>query len=305
MGELSAGISAAGAGDPRPGGNRGEAPGREWSGKVAFITGVARGQGRSHALEFARRGADIGGLDICGPITSVPYDLATPSDLEQTRQEIESLGGRAVLEMADVRDAGAVETVAARVLERFGRIDVVITNAGVFSVGDPLSMSAETWRDVLDVNLTGVWNTVQACLPAMVDGGRGGSIVMTSSIGGVQGLLHCPHYVASKHAVIGLMRALANELAPYRIRVNAVCPTNVNTPMIQNQANYRTFRPDLEEPTSEDIVEVAASMHLLDVPWVEAEDVTAAVVWLASEAARYLTGVALPVDAGLLEKVQN
>jgi (+)-trans-carveol dehydrogenase len=210
-----------------------------------------------------------------------------------------------VLEVGDVRDPARVRAVVARVLDSFGQIDVVVTNAGVFSVGDPLTLSPETWRDVLDVNLTGVWNTVQACLPAMVEGGRGGSIVMTSSIGGVQGLLECPHYVASKHGVIGLMRALANELARYRIRVNAVCPTNVNTPMIQNPANYRTFRPDLEEPRSEDIVDVATAMHLLDVPWVEPEDVTAAVVWLASDAARYLTGVALPVDAGLLEKVQN
>jgi SDR family mycofactocin-dependent oxidoreductase len=277
----------------------------EWSGKVAFITGVARGQGRSHALEFARRGASIGGLDICAPIATVPYDLAARSDLEQTAKQIGSAGGQAVLEVADVRDPDGVRSVVARVLEAFGRIDVVVTNAGVFSVGDPLTLSPQTWRDVLDVNLTGVWNTVQACLPAMVEGGRGGSVVMTSSIGGVQGLLQCPHYVASKHAVIGLMRSLANELAPHRIRVNAVCPTNVNTPMIQNPANYRTFRPDLEEPRSEDIVGVAAEMHLLDVPWVEPEDVTAAVVWLASDAARYLTGVALPVDAGLLQKVPN
>jgi (+)-trans-carveol dehydrogenase len=277
----------------------------EWSGKVVFITGVARGQGRSHALEFARRGADIGGLDICGPIATVPYDLAVPSDLERTSRDIESLDRGAVLEMADVRDPSAVRAVVDRVLGRFGRIDVVLTNAGVFSVGDPLTLSAQTWRDVLDVNLDGVWNTVQACLPAMVESGNGGSIVMTSSIGGLQGLLHCPHYVASKHAVIGLMRALANELAHYRIRVNAVCPTNVNTAMIQNPANYRTFRPDLAEPQQEDIVDVAASMHLLNVPWVEPEDVTAAAVWLASNEARYLTGVALPVDAGLLEKVNN
>lgn len=279
--------------------------GGEWSGKVAFITGVARGQGRSHALEFARRGADIGGLDICGPIATVPYDLAAQSDLEQTAHDIEALDRRAVLETADVRDAAAVRGVVAKVLDTLGRIDVVLTNAGVFSVAEPLTLSAETWHDVLDVNLTGVWNAVQACLPAMVDSGNGGSIVMTSSIGGVQGLLQCPHYVASKHGVIGLMRALANELGPYRIRVNAVCPTNVNTPMIQNAANYRTFRPDLAEPGREDIIDVAARMHLLNVPWVEPEDVTAAAIWLASDAARYLTGVALPVDAGLLEKVQN
>lgn len=278
----------------------------EWSGKVAFITGVARGQGRSHALEFARRGADIGGLDICGPIATVPYDLATPSDLEQTAQDIKALDRRAILETADVRDAAAVRAVVGKVLDTLGRIDVVLTNAGVFSVAEHLTtLSAETWQDVLDVNLTGVWNTVQACLPSMIDSGNGGSIVMTSSIGGLQGLLQCPHYVASKHGVIGLTRALANELGPYGIRVNAVCPTNVNTPMIQNPANYRTFRPDLSDPGREDIIDVAASTHILNVPWVEPEDVTAAAVWLASDAARYLTGVALPVDAGLLEKVQN
>jgi (+)-trans-carveol dehydrogenase len=280
--------------------------GGEWSGKVAFITGVARGQGRSHALEFARRGADIGGLDICGPIATVPYDLATPSDLEQTAQDIKALDRRAILETADVMDAAAVRAVVGKVLDTLGRIDVVLTNAGVFSVADHLAtLSAETWQDVLDVNLTGVWNTVQACLPSMVESGNGGSIVMTSSIGGLQGLLQCPHYVASKHGVIGLMRALANELGPDGIRVNAVCPTNVNTPMIQNTANYRTFRPDLADPGREDIIDVAASTHILNVPWVEPEDVTAAAVWLASDAARYLTGVALPVDAGLLEKVQN
>jgi (+)-trans-carveol dehydrogenase len=277
----------------------------EWSGKVAFITGVARGQGRSHALEFARRGGDIGGLDICLPIATVPYELASPADLHQTKRDIEALESRAVMEVADVRDAAAVRAVVAKVLDAFGRIDVVLTNAGVFSVGDPLTLTAGAWQDLLDVNLTGVWNTVQACLPAMVESGNGGSIVMTSSIGGVQGLLECPHYVASKHGVIGLMRSLANELARYRIRVNAICPTNVNTPMIQNPANYRTFRPDLPEPQREDIIDVATSMHLLNVPWVEPEDVTAAAIWLASDAARFLTGVALPVDAGLLEKVQN
>lgn len=147
--------------------------GGEWSGKVVFVTGVARGQGRSHALEFARRGADVGGLDLCAPIATVPYDLASPAELKQTAEEIRSLGGRAVLEVGDVRDPAHVRAVVARVLDSFGHIDVVVTNAGVFSVGDPLTLSPETWRDVLDVNLTGVWNTVQACLPTMVEGGPG------------------------------------------------------------------------------------------------------------------------------------
>jgi len=170
MGDIGIGIFAGEVPASLNDGGAGSAD-NEWSPRVAFVTGIARGQGRSHAREFARLGADIGGLDLCSPIASVPYDLATPSDLEQTRQEIEALGRRAVLSVADVRDQEGVRAAVAKVLQEFGRIDVVVTNAGVFSVGDPLSLSPQTWQDVLDVNLTGVWNTVQACLPAMIEGG--------------------------------------------------------------------------------------------------------------------------------------
>jgi len=279
--------------------------GNDFTGKVAFITGVGRGQGRSHALAFARRGADVGGVDICAPIETVPYAMANEDDLQVTRQSLRDVGARTVLEVADVRDREGLQSAVTKVLDELGRIDVVVANAGIFSVGNAFELSPQAWLDVLDVNLTGAWNTVQACLPALVASGEGASIVLTSSIGGVQGLLGCPHYVASKHGVIGLMQSLANELGEFGIRVNAVCPTNVNTPMIQNEANYRTFRPDLESPTEEEVAEVARKMHLLDVPWIEPEEVSAAVTWLASSSAKSVTGVALPIDAGLLTKVAN
>lgn len=279
--------------------------GDDFTGKVVFITGVGRGQGRSHALAFARRGADIGGVDICAPIKTVPYAMATEKDLQETMQGLLDVGVRTVLEIADVRDRVGLQRAANKVIDELGRIDVVVANAGIFSVGNAFELSSQAWLDVLDVNLTGAWNTVQACLPALVASGEGASIVLTSSIGGVQGLLGCPHYVASKHGVIGLMRSLANELGEFGIRVNAVCPTNVNTPMIQNEANFRTFRPDLESPTAEQVAEVARKMHILDVPWIESEEVSAAVTWLASSAAKSVTGVALPIDAGLLTKVAN
>jgi len=279
--------------------------GNDFAGKVVFITGVGRGQGRSHALAFARRGADVGGVDICAPIETVPYAMANEGDLQETRQSLLDVGARTVLEVADVRDREGLQRAVTKVIDELGRIDVVVANAGIFSVGNAFEISPQAWLDVLDVNLTGAWNTVQTCLPALVASGEGSSIVLTSSIGGVQGLLGCPHYVASKHGVIGLMQSLANELGVFGIRVNAVCPTNVNTPMIQNEANYRTFRPDLESPTEEEVAEVARKMHILDVPWIESEEVSAAVTWLASLAAKSVTGVALPIDAGLLTKVAN
>jgi len=277
----------------------------DFAGKVVFITGVGRGQGRSHALAFARRGADVGGIDICAPITSVPYAMATTDDLHETRASVEAIGVRTVLEVADVRDREGLQSAVTKVLDELGRIDVVVANAGIFSVGNAFELTPQAWLDVLDINLTGVWNTVQTCLPALMASGDGASIILTSSIGGVQGLLGCPHYVASKHGVLGLMRSLANELGEFGIRVNAVCPTNVNTPMIQNEANYRTFRPDLESPTEEEVAQVARKMHILDVPWIEPEEVSDAVTWLASSAAKSITGVALPIDAGLLTKVAN
>lgn len=277
----------------------------EFEGQVVFITGLARGQGRSHAYGFASLGADIAGMDRCDDLATVPYPLANDADLDETAAMVRKLGRRAVVEVGDVRDRVRLAAVVERVMDELGRIDVVVANAGIFSVGAAETLSPESWAEVIDVNLGGVWNTVQACLPAMISGNRGGSIVMTSSIGGLRGLLQCAHYVASKHGVLGLVEALANELGSYGIRVNAVCPTNVNTPMIHNVANYATFRPDLSHPTSADMVEPAKDMHLLATPWIEPEDVTAAVTWLASRAARFVTGIALPIDAGATTKVVN
>jgi len=273
---------------------------------VVFISGLARGQGRSHALRFAELGAPVAGFDLCENLATVPYGLATLEDLEVTRRDLSTMGGGGVLvDKADARDPGQIRELVRRVEGQLGPIGVVVVNAGIFSVGDASSLSLELWREMIDVNLTGAWNTVQACLPSMLGRAQGGAIVFTSSIGGVQGLLQCPHYVASKHGVIGLMRALANELGSKGIRVNAVCPTNVDTQMIQNEANYRTFRPDMASPGRADIVGAATAMHLLPVPWVQPEDVTAAVVWLCSSAARYVTGIVLPVDAGATAMVSN
>lgn len=265
---------------------------------VVFISGIARGQGRSHAVRFAQLGAPVAGVDLCADVSSVPYGLATERELEITKEELVSVAGtRVFVEKADVRDRCELKGVVERVESQLGPIGVVLANAGIFSVSEAVNLAPELWSDVIDINLTGAWNTVQACLPGMVARHRG-SIVFTSSIGGLQGLRHCCHYVASKHGVIGLMRALANELGPEGIRVNAVCPTNVDTQMIHNDTNYSLFRPDLASPVREDIIDKASLMHLLPVPWVDPGDVTNAIIWLCSPEARYVTGITLPVDAG-------
>jgi SDR family mycofactocin-dependent oxidoreductase len=267
-------------------------------GKVAFITGAARGQGRSHALRLAREGARIAAVDIAEPLPSVPYPGATAADLRQTIELVGQSGGQAIAIQADVRDSAAMDAAASSALAAFGRIDVVCANAGIVSGGASWRLSEQQWRDVIDVNLTGVWHTTKAVIPAMIEAGRGGSIIITSSIAGLRGSRNISHYAASKHGVVGLMRALANEVAPYGIRVNSVHPTTVATEMVLNEPTYRLFRPDVVKPTLEDTIPVFRSFNLLDVPWVEAIDVSNAVAWLASDEARYVTGVALPVDAG-------
>jgi (+)-trans-carveol dehydrogenase len=267
-------------------------------GKVAFITGAARGQGRSHALRLAREGARIAAVDIAEPLPSVPYPGATAADLRQTIELVGQSGGQAIAIQADVRDSAAMDAAASSALAAFGRIDVVCANAGIVSGGASWRLSEQQWRDVIDVNLTGVWHTTKAVIPAMIEAGRGGSIIITSSIAGLRGSRNISHYAASKHGIVGLMRALANEVAPYGIRVNSVHPTTVATEMVLNEPTYRLFRPDVVKPTLEDTIPVFRSLNLLDVPWVEAIDVSNAVAWLASDEARYVTGVALPVDAG-------
>ncbi len=265
-------------------------------GKVAFITGAARGQGRSHAIRLAEEGANIIAVDICAQIATVPYPMSTPDDLKQTLKEVESLDRRIVAVEADVRDGAALQAAFDAGVAELGPVDIVLANAGIA----PMSMSpqAAEWQDVLDVNLTGVYNTVQAAVPSMIERGAGGAIVLTSSTAGINGIGgNSPGglgYTASKHGVVGLMRSYANILAPHNIRVNTVHPTGVNTPMVVNDAMQEFLTSD---PTLSN-----AMTNALPVPMIEALDISNAILWLVSDDARYVTGVTLPVDAGFTNK---
>jgi (+)-trans-carveol dehydrogenase len=271
-------------------------------GKVAFITGAARGQGRSHAITLAREGADIIAVDIAAQIGTVPYPMATPEDLAQTVKEVEATGRRIVATQADVRDHDAVKEALDDGVAQLGRLDIVSANAGLAGYGRAEDLAEQTWQDVIDVDLTGVWHTAKAAIPHLRAGGRGGSMILTSSEAGLRGLANTGHYTAAKHGVVGLMRTLALELAPDFIRVNTVNPTNVNTPMLMNETTYRLFRPDLEDPTADDMAEAARALNALPIPWVEPADISNAVLWLASDESRYVTGITLPVDAGWFVK---
>ena len=273
-----------------------------FDGKVVLITGVARGQGRSHAVKFAQEGAWIAGLDIAQAIPTVAYQGATADDLAETQRLIDQAGGKSIIVQGDVRNQSAVDKLVQDALRTFGRIDIVLPQAGITSIGLLWELSEQHWDEMIGINLTGVWRTLRAAIPPMIERNAGGSIVMTGSIAGLMGLPNAGHYTATKHGINGMVKSLANELAPHRIRVNSVNPTNVATPMILDPAMYRFFRPDLENPAKEDAVPAFKSMILLDQPWVEAEEVSNAVLWLCSEEARSVTGVQLPIDAGTLVK---
>ena len=270
--------------------------------KVAFITGAARGQGRSHAIRLAQEGADIIAVDLCRQVASVPYAMATPEDLAQTVKEVEALDRRIVATQADVRDYGALKKAVDDGVAQLGRLDIVSANAGIVSYGQAAELAETTWQDVIDTNLTGVWHTAKAAIPHLIAGGRGGSIVLTSSTAGLKAMQNLAHYVSAKHGVVGLMQTLALELAPHFIRVNTVNPTTVDTDMVQNDATYRLFRPDLDNPSRPDMAEASQGTNALPIPWAEPIDISNAVLFLASDEARYITGVALPVDAGSLAK---
>jgi SDR family mycofactocin-dependent oxidoreductase len=273
-------------------------------GKVAFITGVARGQGRSHAIRLAQEGADIIGIDIAGQIDSVPYGMATPDDLAETVREVEALDRRVIATQADVRDFAAVRKAVDEGVAQLGRLDIVSANAGIFGFGSLTELEEAAFRDMIEVNLIGVWHTVKAAVPHIRAGGRGGSIILTSSDAGLAGVPHIGHYVAAKHGVVGLMRTLALELAPEYIRVNTLNPTTVGTDMIKNKPTFALFAPDLPEAerTEEAVSPRFAASNAIPVPWVESVDISNALLWLASDEARYVTGVTLPVDAGWLLK---
>lgn len=272
-------------------------------GKVAFITGAARGQGRSHAIRLAEEGADIIAIDVMEPIDGAPYKGATEEDLAKTVEAVEALDRRIIATKADVRNFGQLKAAVDDGVAQLGRLDIVVANAGIFTSPDTAeNISEEIFLDTIDINLTGVWRTAKAAIPHLKAGGRGGSIIITSSTAGLQGGPNFAHYVASKHGVVGLMRTLALELAPDMIRVNSIHPTSVETDMILNQGLYDLFRPDLENPTKEDFKVAALTINALPVPWVQPVDISNAVLFLASDEARYVTGVTLPVDAGATTK---
>ena len=270
-------------------------------GKVAFITGAARGQGRSHAIRLAEEGADIIAVDICRQIDTVQYSMATPDDLSETAKQVEALDRRIVASEADVRDYDAVKAAVDDGVAQLGRLDIVAANAGIAGFGTADQLSEQEWRDIIDTNLTGVWHTCKAAIPHMRSNG-GGSIIITSSTAGLKGMANLAHYASAKHGLVGLMRTLALELAPEMIRVNSVHPTSVDTDMIHNKTTYELFAPDIENPTREQIGERFAALNALPIEWVDARDISNAVLWLASDEARYVTGVTLPVDAGSITK---
>lgn len=268
-------------------------------GKVVLVTGAARGQGRSHAVRLAQEGADVVAVDLCDGIGTVvgKYPPATREDLDETVALVEKLDRRIVARVADVRDQAALDAAVADGVAELGRLDGVVANAGIASYGRAWELDETTWQDMLDVNLTGVWHTAKAAIPQLIDAG-GGAMVFTSSIGGFKGIAQVGHYVSAKHGVVGLMRNLANELAPYRVRVNTVHPTNVDTHMIQNPGTWGMFAPGDPEPTQEKAIPGFTSLNALEIPWIESVDVSNAVLFLLSDEARYITGATLPVDAG-------
>ena len=266
---------------------------------MAFITGAARGQGRSHAVRLAKEGADIIAIDVCEDVPTVPYGGATDADLAETVKQVEALDRSIVATKADVRDYDTLRKALDDGVAQLGHVDIVSANAAIWIFGHLAHEVAEgDWQDLIDVNLTGVWHTAKAATPHLIAQGTGGSIIITSSTAGLKGTPYSVQYVTSKHAVIGLMRTLAVELAPHSIRVNTVNPTGVDTIMIQNEATWKLFLPDVEHPTREQAAEVFTPTNALPVPWVEPRDVSNAVLFLASDEARYITGTTLLVDAG-------
>jgi SDR family mycofactocin-dependent oxidoreductase len=266
--------------------------------QVAVVTGAARGQGRSHALALAAEGASVIALDACSPIATVPYPLPEKEDLEDTAEQVRALGARVIHGVVDVRDLAGMERFVSDAVASLGRLDIVCANAGISTPSPTLTMTEEAWQTTIDVNLTGVWKTCKATVPHIIAGGRGGSVIITSSSATAMTSRNIAHYTAAKHGLIGFMRVLAKELAPDRIRVNTLHPTGVRTPMIFNEPMYRLFRPDLENPGQEDFESAARSHHALGVSSVEPEDVSAAVLYLASASGRYVTGSTFMLDAG-------
>jgi (+)-trans-carveol dehydrogenase len=272
--------------------------------KVALVTGAGRGQGRSHAVRLASEGADVIAVDICADkLETLSYPLATEDDLDETIDQIEATGRRAVKVVADVRSLSEMQKAAEAGLAELGKIDIVCANAGIGSWAVAWEMTEQQWSEMIGVNLTGVFNAARAALPSMVERGEGGSVVLTSSTAGLRAYANTAHYTAAKHGVIGLMKVLAQECGPHGIRVNAVCPTTVRTPLVINDSTFQLFAPDVQNPTEDDVREPFEALNILPgVAWIEPSDVSDAVLFLSSDAAKFITGVALPIDAGNIVK---
>ena len=265
--------------------------------KVAFITGVARGQGRAHAVKLAGNGMNIVGLDICADIPSMDYPNATEDDLLTTVKLVEAAGGEIVAARGDVRSYDDLSRVLALGLDRFGRVDVLLANAGIVRLS-PDGDRDRTWTDIIDVNLTGVWRTIEVVLPAIRAGGRGGSIVITSSSAGLKGTgtdkAGAQAYTAAKRGLVGLMQVLANQYAGEMIRVNTIHPTGVATGMNQNPA----MQALMAQAAAGGQNAISQMQNALPIPILRPEDIANAVAWLVSDEAAYITGVQLPLDAG-------
>jgi SDR family mycofactocin-dependent oxidoreductase len=268
------------------------------AGKVALITGAGRGMGRSHALRLASEGAAIVAVDACTDLATVPYPMAGEADLLETVRRIEADGGRAIARQADVRDLVALEAAVRDAISAFGSLDVVVANAGISSYAPVWEITEEMWQEMIDVNLTGVWKTVKAAVPAMLEQGTGGSLILISSLGGLEGMLNIGHYVAAKHGVTGLTKTLAAELAPTMIRANSVHPSTVITPLVDNPACREMLTGGNPNATPAEVEAALMPMNAMPIPWIEPIDVSNAVLWLASDESRYVTGTALLIDAG-------
>ncbi|SDG35770.1 mycofactocin-coupled SDR family oxidoreductase [Pseudonocardia oroxyli] len=270
----------------------------ELSGKVALVTGGARGQGRAHALALAQAGADVAVCDIATDIGTVRYALGTPDELAETAAGVEKLDRRALSFVADVRDADAMQRVVEETIQELDRIDILVANAGIFSRGPLTELTPQAWQDMIDVNLTGVFNAIRAVVPTMVAQGSG-RIVATASMAAKMGAPMMAHYAAAKWGVIGLVKSAALELAKSGVTVNAICPTNVRTPMMTNDDMLALFRPDLAKPTlDQSMLDAFAGTIPVGIPWVEPEDISGAMLFLVSDAARYITGETVSVSGG-------
>lgn len=270
-------------------------------GKVAFITGAARGQGRSHAVRLAQEGADIIAVDLCAPVESLEgfYDLPGEDELEETVREVEALDRRIVARTADVRDLEALRAVVDEGAAQLGSVDVVVANAGIFTFGEEThKVTDRSWADIQDINLTGVWHTYAAAAEHLIAAGAGGSVIIISSLAGFKGLANVAAYTTAKHGIVGLMKVLANELGPHGIRVNAIHPNSIDTPMVKNARTYGLFRPDLEEPQAQDAEPAFAGLNPFGKAWIEPIHVSNAVLWLASDESYYVSGGQIPVDGG-------